>query len=1010
MGSFKLIRISLSFFFLFTTLIPTGFSETDPYVMLDAPGEEYGTVVSLEEVNRSVNTNDSVGEDDGILHFLMGDSPLSEATPEPEAKEENVAQAISPEAFLFESGTVTIEAENYFLKTQPGSKSWDFDTSQAGFAGTGALRLNPNTGTKLSETQTALSPRLDYKIYVPEGAGGDYKIWVRGAGSTIYDDSVHFGVDGVVQSTSDRLVVDYGIGLNWSNTTMDNNDTGVALLSLTPGEHTINVWMREDGFVFDKFLLTSTSDIPAGQGPAESAQEGAGGPDPVDITAPVISNVQTSVTETSVTITWDTDEPATSQVEYGLTSGLGTFTTVDTTLKTLHSVTINGLTPDTPYFFKTLSEDEATNPAESPVTSFTTVAEPVQPEISPESYLFENGTVVIEAENFYNRTQPGSKSWDSYTGTFNFSGETALRVIPNTGTKLSESQTNLSPRLDYKIYVPEGEGGQYKIWIRGQGNTIYDDSIHVGVDGSIQVTSDRVKVNAGDGFNWSNTTMDNNDTGVALLNLTPGEHTLNIWMREDGFVLDKLLLTNTSDIPSGHGPAESAQQGDSGSSLTLLDQNLSTNEGVRKTMILGPETTIASSVPVSYSFTADSILTTNGTFTLLDNQLMYLPDEGFMGSGQIHVTGTYGSDVSTSTIDLEVKAPTVSNPNDTFFSSLYQLALTDAVRAWGLASGLGVTVAIIDSGIDLQHVDLNDNLYLNEGEIAGDGIDNDGNGFIDDLHGWDFENNDNDPDDDFFHGTHVAGIVAAEAGNGTGVAGLAKDANLMALKVLDSDGGGIINTVFQNVANSIDYAVAQGAKVINMSLGWWTSGISGAVVDALQASINAANAAGVVIVAAAGNDNTDAGLVTPAGLENVITVSATTSTDTKASFSNHGSVIDFSAPGSSVLSTDLSNGYAYASGTSMSAPLVAALAAMIMEQDDTATAEDVMRRLQYSALDLGTSGYDTTYGYGRIDAFKALSYDYYADGTIKTQWLEQPDENGYTRLEFDLNGKLIGGV
>lgn len=458
----------------------------------------------------------------------------------------------------------------------------------------------------------------------------------------------------------------------------------------------------------------------------------------------------------------------------------------------------------------------------------------------------------------------------------------------------------------------------------------------------------------------------------------------------------------------------------------LQDQNLGTKQGVRKPVILGPLTDTGGN-SLTYSFLGASNLAQNGGFVLLENQLFYLPDDDFTGYGTIAVRAENQSDgaVHWATIFLTVSAAAVSTPNDPHFNSQYGLHITKAARAWNLSRGEGINVAVIDSGIHLTHLDLGGNIFTNSGEIPGDGIDNDGNGFIDDVNGWDFTTcetfstttgaciqtklPDNNPADQNGHGTHVAGIVAAESNNGTGVSGIAPDAKLIPIQVLNQQGTGL----FSDIINGINYAVAIGARVINMSLGALFSSAASLMADtavqAMQSAIAAARQAGVVVVAAAGNNNTDAARVAPAALEGVITVSGTNQTDGRYTQSNFGEKIEVAAPAVQIRSTYLSGGYADLTGTSMAAPFVSGLAAMILSQDPTADYDDVLRRLKFSSVDLGAAGFDPYFGWGRIDAFKALSYDYYDNGTIKTQWLEAPDENGWTRLDFDAAGRLIGG-
>lgn len=255
----------------------------------------------------------------------------------------------------------------------------------------------------------------------------------------------------------------------------------------------------------------------------------------------------------------------------------------------------------------------------------------------------------------------------------------------------------------------------------------------------------------------------------------------------------------------------------------------------------------------------------------------------------------------------------------------------DASQAWAHSTGEGVVVAVIDTGIDLDHPDLNDNLWINPGEIAGNGIDDDGNGYVDDIHGFDFGgaeisvvgDTDNDPSDTRGHGTHVAGIIAAEGNNGIGVTGLAFDAEIMVLRVNADDSQFLSGFA---ILEAIEYAVANGARISNNSyspIGQFAFPV-----------IEAAGALGHLFVTSAGNRGEDQDLLsgqTVYDLDNVIGVAATTLDDTLASFSNFGATtIDLAAPGFQTLSTHLDGDYAFLSGTSMASPHVAAAAALAL--------------------------------------------------------------------------------
>jgi subtilisin family serine protease len=276
-------------------------------------------------------------------------------------------------------------------------------------------------------------------------------------------------------------------------------------------------------------------------------------------------------------------------------------------------------------------------------------------------------------------------------------------------------------------------------------------------------------------------------------------------------------------------------------------------------------------------------------------------------------------------------------PNDPRFGELWALQNTsqtggkidadiDAPEAWGvLDSGQDVVVAVIDSGINSNHADLAANIWMNAAEASGrPGVDDDGNGYVDDVRGYDFVNNDADPLDDHGHGTHVAGTIGAVSNNGIGVAGIARDVKLMALKFIGSNGWGSE----LDAIRALSYAVTMGARVSNNS---WGGNFSS---QALHDAIAAAQAQGHLFVSSAGNSgvNTDVtpNLPSSIGLDNVISVAATDALDNRASWSNYGvSSVDLAAPGVSILSTSVSGGYALMSGTSMAAPHVAGAAAVL---------------------------------------------------------------------------------
>ncbi|MDH4279524.1 MAG: S8 family serine peptidase, partial [Acidimicrobiia bacterium] len=278
----------------------------------------------------------------------------------------------------------------------------------------------------------------------------------------------------------------------------------------------------------------------------------------------------------------------------------------------------------------------------------------------------------------------------------------------------------------------------------------------------------------------------------------------------------------------------------------------------------------------------------------------------------------------------------------------------DGVEARLGATGEGAVVAIVDSGVDLSHPELVNAAWVNPGEdcdsATGNGIDDDGNGYIDDCSGWDFGDNDREMFDgsNSAHGTHVSGIVAAQSGNGQGVAGVAPDAKIMDLKVADRWGA----IPSASIAMAIRYAVDNGADVVNLSLGS-QPGAPLASAAEMASAVDYARVNGVLLVVAAGNNgiSLDSAPVYPASLNtsNMIVVGATDPTDHRTSFSNFGSAVDLFGPGLYILSTTPNGQLAFQSGTSQASPVVAGAAALAVESLGTSNPSAVIDRLTASA-------------------------------------------------------------
>jgi hypothetical protein len=304
--------------------------------------------------------------------------------------------------------------------------------------------------------------------------------------------------------------------------------------------------------------------------------------------------------------------------------------------------------------------------------------------------------------------------------------------------------------------------------------------------------------------------------------------------------------------------------------------------------------------------------------------------------------------------DMSVSASELSVlPGDALLNKLWGLdnsgqtggkadADIDAPEAWEIITGsMTITVAIIDTGIDYTHPDLDD------GRVRTD-MDRD------------FVNNDNDAMDDNGHGTHVAGTIAAEANNGIGVSGIMWQAQILPLKVCDSHG----SCPAAAIADALYYAANHGARVVNMSLG---GGCSAVIADAVN---YAYFDKGVVVVASAGNDGGSVGF--PARHDAAISVGATDYRDRQAYFSNYGDYLDVVAPGVTIISSVPGAGYEAFSGTSMAAPHVTGVVGLLLSQRPGLTNGQVAAILAASADDLGAVGKDRVYGAGRVNAHRAL--------------------------------------
>jgi|GEM_PF-973457 len=358
-----------------------------------------------------------------------------------------------------------------------------------------------------------------------------------------------------------------------------------------------------------------------------------------------------------------------------------------------------------------------------------------------------------------------------------------------------------------------------------------------------------------------------------------------------------------------------------------------------------------------------------------------LPDTGV--NGLTELVGVDGHEVQGVEFDGEVRGtfiaddPDITDPKKVYVADLFNLS-----AAWDYSIGSEeVTVAVLDTGVFPDHPEFADRL----------------------TEGYDFVNRDDDPSDDHGHGTHIAGTVAAGVNNGIGTAGICPQCTIMPVKVLNENNAG----VWSGVANGLIYAVDNGADIVVLSLG------SPNPNKTMESAISYANQNDVLVIAAAGNENTSAPFY-PAAYPGTLGVGATDQHDEKWALSNYGEMLDVMAPGNLIYSTylDLENayeGHIFMSGTSMATPHVAGLAGLLLSQDSSRNASDLKRLIIDSAKDLGEPTWDEYYGHGRIDIVSALKAETdFVPPTGKLSGLIWYDENGNGLRDEDEKQSISG--
>lgn len=459
------------------------------------------------------------------------------------------------------------------------------------------------------------------------------------------------------------------------------------------------------------------------------------------------------------------------------------------------------------------------------------------------------------------------------------------------------------------------------------------------------------------------------------------------------FAKDKIILAFNSSKQINNTDAISTIE-----SLQFLYNEI----GVKKIKLLDKAYSKASKLnnrPVLIEF--NTTIEVNTVINRLKNTGLFLyvePDFINYGSGNRNEKEF----ISTEKGEIKMN-PFVTTPNDTYFSRQWAYhndgtfgggaldinvdADVDMIEAWDLTTGNpNITMAIMDSGLRMGHPELSGRLWVNTAETS-NGIDTDSNNYIDDINGWDFVNNDNDPTDDHGHGTNVTGIATATGNNGIGYAGVDWSCKVMTLKVLDNNNSGSNS----NIIESFYYAINEGVKIISISIGG--SGFS----TAYETAVNTAYNNGIVVVACMMNFNNNTAYY-PAAFSSTIAIGSTDPNDERTepffwsatSGSNYGSHIDVIAPGNYMygLSSDSDTNYNYYwGGTSQATPLVSGICSLMLSLNPNLTVDEIRSILRSTAEDQvgnaqDTVGWDQYYGAGRVNAFNALQE---VNNTLSTQ-------------------------
>lgn len=466
----------------------------------------------------------------------------------------NAALPTGDQAYVQDSGAdglVVIEAEAFDARVDRGGSAWS-PVNSASYSGGVAMQAAPNTGRNVNTSIASTSPSLSFNVSF--NRTGTHYLWIRGAGSSLNDDSVHAALDGVVQAGSDNIS-GFKSSPGWRHT---SGGVAAVLNITTTGPHTVELYMREDGFVADKVLLTSSATYtPTGEGPAPSPRAGTGGNQAPTVGGLAVTpNPATAGDALTLTAANVTDPDGTIvRVDFYRDNGDGVLNISsdsligsDTNGGDGWSATAStvGLAGGNYLYFARAQDDQS-------AAGIASASHAIQSAGGPPAYQESAGQVVIEAEVFDAVTSRSGATWASASSA-NYSGGLGMQAFPNSGLNIHTNITTTSPQINYRVNFTTV--GTYYIWLRGGGASVRDDSVHLGIDGTVPSTSDNIS-GFSDALAWSR-----GSTPASISVTTPGLHTVSLYMREDGFTVDKLVLTTDAGFtPTGSGPDASPRAG-----------------------------------------------------------------------------------------------------------------------------------------------------------------------------------------------------------------------------------------------------------------------------------------------------------------------------------------------------------------------------------------------------------------------------------------------------------------